>query len=401
MAVTLRSLFWFILKAWILFITFPIIVFSFLLGLWWTSRRGSHVVKVGSRVSSLASACPDLHSYRPFLPLTLPWLKGHLHTIVPHWSNALSTDQYDARAGLTRPDGARLGLWYYLGKTADPATPFVVLFPGLTGGAHEAYVLSMVNALKTQLKTVRILVVPGRGNHDSELGLPTEPQNLYNARATGDQFAVIQHVKRQHPKAPIFAIGFSLGANILVNCLADHPGLVDGAVVVSCPWDLVRSSRYVLERSIYKWIFGRALDEFATRNREDLVKLYQHKKGESETLVRFLGKRARSVLEFDEMVTAPMAGYKDARAYYEDASCHTRVNKVDVPLLALSALDDPCVDSRGMPVGSGSEFCTFVLTDAGGHLGFFRNALNWRTLNYADCLAVQWIGALIQQRKRQ
>ncbi len=71
---------------------------------------------------------------------------------------------------------------------------------------------------------------------------------MYNARATGDQVAVIEFVRQQHPHASaVFAVGFSLGANILINALADHPGLVDGAVAVSCPWDLRRSSRYVLE----------------------------------------------------------------------------------------------------------------------------------------------------------
>lgn len=395
--VSLRWLLWWSLYLWIVFVSFPLLLTLSFIG-WWTCRRASHSVKVGSRVASITAKCKSIHTYRPLYPLTLPWLRGHLHTVLPHWSSATPHDQYDSRAGLSRPDGARLGLWFYLGRDADPRVPFVVIFPGLTGGAHEAYVLSMVSALKRRLK-VRVLVVPGRGNHDSELGMPTEPQNLYNARATGDQYAVIQHVKAHYPQAPVFAIGFSLGANILVNCLADHPGLVAGAVVVSCPWDLLRSSRYVLERSIYKWIFGRSLDEFAARNREDLVKLYHHKKGESETLVRFLGKRTRSVLEFDEMITAPMAGYRDAQAYYEDASCHTRVNQVDVPLLALSALDDPCVDSRGMPVGSGSEFCTFVLTETGGHLGFFRNAWDWRSENYADILACEWIAALMQPSK--
>jgi predicted alpha/beta-fold hydrolase len=80
-----------------------------------------------------------------------------------------------------------------------------------------------------------------------------------------------------------------------------------------------------------------------------------------------------------------------------DASCHTRVSKIDVPLLAISAVDDPCVDSLGMPRGSGSEFCTFVLTQRGGHLGFLQSGLRVREERYSDLLACQWIGALIKQ----
>jgi predicted alpha/beta-fold hydrolase len=86
---------------------------------------------------------------------------------------------------------------------------------------------------------------------------------------------------------------------ILVNCLADHPGLIDGAVVISCPWDLRRSSRQVLERSwLYSFAFGRALGEFARRNRESLIALYRQRTGDSGPLERFLSRRSSSVLEF-------------------------------------------------------------------------------------------------------
>ncbi len=69
----------------------------------------------------------------------------------------------------------------------------------------------------------------------------------------------------------------------------------------------------------------------------------------------------------------------------------------DVPLLALSALDDPCVDSRGMPLGSGSEYCTFVLTECGGHLGFLMSRLDWRNESYDNVLACEWFGALMKK----
>lgn len=87
-------------------------------------------------------------------------------------------------------------LWFHGHRTdfrralsdSAPDTPIVVVFPGLTGGAKEGarlrcrtlaaacsractagYVLSMVSALRRRLH-VRVLVVPGRGNHDSQLG---------------------------------------------------------------------------------------------------------------------------------------------------------------------------------------------------------------------------------------
>jgi predicted alpha/beta-fold hydrolase len=51
----------------------------------------------------------------------------------------------------------------------------------------------------------------------------------------------------------------------------------------------------------------------------------------------------RTVREFDDRITAPYFGYKDAEEYYRSAGAKNVIGKVRVPLLLLSAQDDPFV----------------------------------------------------------
>ena len=129
--------------------TWPVLVALYVLG-WVTAPRGTSV-KIGARVQDVSRQCPSLHRYAPFPLLALPWLRGHLMTIVPDLCRSVSAAQYDLRGGLVASGDARLGCHYYLGRQRESDTPFVVVFPGLTGGAHDCYVLSMVEALKREL----------------------------------------------------------------------------------------------------------------------------------------------------------------------------------------------------------------------------------------------------------
>ncbi len=84
------------------------------------------------------------------------------------------------------------------------------------------------------------------------------------------------------------------------------------------------------------------------RNRDALLALYRARLGDDKPLVEFLSARsAKSVLDFDSgasraarvrawwrtdravpVITARVAGYTSAEAYYEDASCHNRVHLI-------------------------------------------------------------------------
>ena len=80
----------------------------------------------------------------------------------------------------------------------------------------------------------------------------------------------------------------------------------------------------------------------------------------------------RTVREFDDEITAPHFGYKDAEEYYQAASAKKVVGKVAVPLLLITAQDDPFVPYESLLRTRVEENprVRFVAPGHGGHCGF-------------------------------
>ena len=80
----------------------------------------------------------------------------------------------------------------------------------------------------------------------------------------------------------------------------------------------------------------------------------------------------RTVREFDNEITAPHFGYRDAQEYYEAAGAKRVVDKIRVPLLLITAQDDPFVPveaTRASGVGKNPAI-VFDAPRYGGHCGF-------------------------------
>ena len=89
--------------------------------------------------------------------------------------------------------------------------PMLVTLHGLSGGSHEIY-------LRHVLKPIveagwEACVVNSRGCAMSSITTHV----LYNARATWDIRQVVKWLRKTFPNRPLFGIGYSLGANIMVN----------------------------------------------------------------------------------------------------------------------------------------------------------------------------------------
>jgi len=80
--------------------------------------------------------------------------------------------------------------------------------------------------------------------------------------------------------------------------------------------------------------------------------------------------RVISSFEFDSLVTAPLSKFPTAIAYYRWASASNTIRDIRVPFLGISALDDPIVDSSGIPFEAveDNEWLTFAVTKHGGHV---------------------------------
>jgi len=119
--------------------------------------------------------------------------------------------------------------------THDDSSPMLLVMHGLSGGSQEQYIRHMLRPLVGK-GGWSACVVNARGCGWSKITSPY----LFNARATWDLRQVVKWMKETWPKRKLYAIGFSLGANILTNYLGEEGEKceLEAAILVCNPWNL-------------------------------------------------------------------------------------------------------------------------------------------------------------------
>src|SRR5207244_4478599 len=85
---------------------------------------------------------------------------------------------------------------------------------------------------------------------------------------------------------------------------------------------------------------------------------------------------------FDDLVTAPLHGFKDAQNYWTQASSKPLLRYIAAPTLLINARNDPFLPGSALPDASEvSPAVELEFPNEGGHVGFvnsrFPGALNW------------------------
>jgi predicted alpha/beta-fold hydrolase len=245
----------------------------------------------------------------------------------------------------------------------DPKRPALVLLHGLGGSSESAYLVSLGQlALELGWSVVRMNM---RGSGEGERVCP----HLYNAGLDGDLLAVIEAVARRAPR--VAAVGFSLGANITALAVsrgaARLPGGFLGAVAISPPLELSACAD-ALEAPVNRFYQRYYVDK--------LQNDYRRRQRLRPTLFA-AGREAgiRTVREFDERITAPHGGFRDAEDYYARSSAGPWLARVEPPLLVLAAADDPMIPIASVTRWPLSPVTTLEVTDTGGHVGFLAPSL--------------------------
>lgn len=86
----------------------------------------------------------------------------------------------------------------------------------------------------------------------------------------------------------------------------------------------------------------------------------------------FPHSQSKTIKQFDSAFTSKHFGYKDVDSYYTDATLHNKLHQIKVPLLCLSAADDPFQPLDAIPIkaAAGSSHVAILITARGGHIGF-------------------------------
>ncbi|MBB5205620.1 hypothetical protein HNQ51_002947 [Inhella inkyongensis] len=299
-------------------------------------------------------------------PIPAPrWLPGgHVQTIWPKLFGRLHHGEAPAlrRERWDTPDGDFVDCdWLELPPAAQPR-PLLVLFHGLEGSSASHY--SQAFASHAQQLGWDCALPHFRG-------CSGELNRAPRAYHSGDYLEIgwmLAQAAAHHP-GPMVAVGVSLGGNALLRW-AQEAGEQAGRTVkalaaISAPLDLAAASHAIhrgLNRQLYTRYFLRSMIP------RGLKKLQQHPGlFDGERLAR-----ARSLVEFDEIFTAPLHGFRNAADYYARASAGPHLARLRVPSLVLNARNDPFVPFHSLPRPQpyGHAPLTLWQPAHGGHVGF-------------------------------
>jgi len=288
-------------------------------------------------------------------PFSSPWWLpgGHLQTIVPSLLPPprvpLRRERWDT------PDGDFIDVDF----CGDPgAREQLVLFHGLEGGSDSHYARSLAgHALRSGWR----LAIP------HFRGCSGEPNRRPRAYHSGDTEEVDWILSRF--SAAVSAVGVSLGGNALLKWLGERGeaarARVRRAAAVSAPIDLAAAGDALdrgLNRVLYTRHFLTTLKPKALAKLEVFPGLYD----------RGRLRAARSFREFDNLVTAPLHGFRDTDDYWSRASSGPHLEAIRVPTLLLNARNDPFLPEHALLAAARRAAPCVVLEfpPTGGHAGF-------------------------------
>lgn len=307
---------------------------------------------------------PDpTHGEQPFDPAW--WLPGpHFQTL---WGRLARPRQLVPlrREILTTPDDDDLVLDHVDG---DPLRRVLILH-GLEGSSNSVYVQGMLERLRGAGVTATVVNFRAcaRSPHRLSEWIPNRGKRLYHSGETTDLAWYLASLRECAPAADIAAIGVSLGGNVLLKYLGER-GAEAGirrAATISVPYDLGAGADHL--ETIMGKIYVRSFVRSLTKKAERI--LARHTIAGAD-IPR--GRRAWTFREFDDALTAPIHGFRDADHYYEVASSIHYVHRVTVPTLCISAVDDPFIPASVLEnvARLKSPAVELVTARGGGHVGF-------------------------------
>ncbi|OCQ18346.1 alpha/beta hydrolase [Pseudoalteromonas luteoviolacea] len=313
------------------------------------------------------------------------WMRNrHAQTILPRaFRPRLKANVHYEH--LQTPDDDFLELAW--AKNGNRQAPLVVVLHGLEGNIHSFYAKGMLQALtKTGLDAVLM--------HFRNCSREVNKQaRAYHSGETQDLGHLIKTLQARFPNRALFAVGFSLGGNVLAKYLGERgqsSGL-QGAAVVSAPYHL-SSSCQVIRKSCFKLYQKYLLD----RMKKSFSRKLDQISGQIPLNAAQLAD-INDLWQFDDQVTAPLHGFKGAEDYYAQASSQPYLSLIETPTLLIHAEDDPMLSKQAVPVAAQiSKHVQLAVSQRGGHVGFIAGANPLKPIYWLEQVVPAYIHSLIK-----
>ena len=311
-----------------------------------------------------------MHAYKA--PFWLP--DGHSQSIYPSLFRKVPlTHSHSERLEL--PDGDFLDVDWHLRNRELHEKPLLIVSHGLEGDSRRHYITGLIRSFPEFHALA--------WNYRSCSGDPNRNLRFYHSGATDDLDFVIQEALSRGVK-DIYLAGFSLGGNLSLKWLGENgkkaSQFVRKAVAFSVPLHLSSSSQQLTrwENRLYTHRFLQTL----------LEKVTEKSARYPQDITPSMLASIRSLYEFDNVITGPLHGFKDAEDYYERNSSLYFLSGIRVPTLIVNAKNDPFLSQECLPEQIDSDFVQIELPDSGGHCGFYPR--NYRGQTWAEQRAAAW-----------
>ncbi|GIL56813.1 hypothetical protein Vafri_12124 [Volvox africanus] len=245
---------------------------------------------------------------------------------------------------------------------------------------------------------------------------------------TEDFQVVLQHIRAARPQALMMAVGFSMGSNVLVKFLGEHPPAsprhtantspegsqkreegfrkdtereedpknpLAAAISVSNGYDIIEGTRnLVSSRPMADRIITAALHKLLRRRLPEVHAIC----AAHGLLVDFDEVLAcNTIRDFERGLMLPICGHDDLDEYYRNNNCREALMDVRTPLLCLSARDDPIIDPsllrHAKDAAATNPHILLAVTGRGGHLGWLQG---WTGKSWMMDVIVQFVESVVQ-----
>jgi predicted alpha/beta-fold hydrolase len=233
---------------------------------------------------------------------------------------------------------------------------------GLNGSSDAHYMRGLAaKAFARGLNVVRL-------NQRNCGGTEHLAAGLFHSGLTTDAARVIEELMAVDGIKSVVVAGYSLGGNLALKLAGEYgahpPAALAGVAAVSPIIEIEECTRALEqpENFLYEWNFVR-----------DLKRRMRTKARLRPGTFDLSGLGAiRTVRGFDEAITAPHFGFRNASDYYHRASAMRVIDRITVPALVITAEDDPFVPVHPFREARvcGNPHIDLRVCAHGGHCGF-------------------------------
>ncbi|MEF8716953.1 MAG: hydrolase [Candidatus Accumulibacter necessarius] len=296
------------------------------------------------------------------------WLPGgHAQTIYPLLIRPDPLPYHRER--WETPDGDFIDLdWTDAPAARQPrdSRPLLILFHGLEGSSSSYYAITLMGAAAA---------IGWSGVVVNFRGCSGESNRLARAYHSGDSDEIdwiLRRLRALFPLRPRYAVGVSLGGNALLKWLGEREAstsdYLQAAAAVSAPLDLTACGHHLARG--FNRVYTRHF--LHTLKRNAAAKLCRHPGIFDERRMT----AASNLYEFDDVVTAPLHGFKGAEDYWRRASSKPWLAGIRLPTLVLNARNDPFLPAQALPTPSQvAASVQLEFPRQGGHVGFVTGSL--------------------------